>query len=509
MSNNTTPRAQVDLLIQHGVVIPMDAARRIIYDGALAIRGNRIVAVGPSTQLANQYVGNATMNAGGKAILPGLIDTHHHFLQNLLKGARDDIRFPEWIDRVSAPLITLAVQDYQDGSYALQEHATRLGCAEALRSGITCILNMEWATPPEIVDIYEETGIRVVHALTLTDVDSWQRPGMVLPIKLALDLAEELFARCQASEGGRVTFRYGPACENSASTGLLKHIREMADSHGVGIHIHLAESKFSRENINKLYGKTPVRYLDALGFLGPDVLAAHCVWLTNEDVGILGARGVSVSYNPECHMKVALGISPVAKMLSQGIVVSLGTDTCAVNDNMDMFEAMRTGAFLQKVSTMDPAVVPAYQALEMATIDGARSLGMSHEIGSLEEGKKADVILVDLSGIHMRPINNVVNNLVYCASAASDVETVIVDGQVVVEDRKLIRLDEQETIAKAEEYAMHRFAQAGLESRGEAFVYTNTFQSTIANAIAPPSRSYVDLKLKHTGLDESEMETSA
>jgi 5-methylthioadenosine/S-adenosylhomocysteine deaminase len=203
--------------------------------------------------------------------------------------------------------------------------------------------------------------------------------------------------------------------------------------------------------------------LHDLGLLGPDVLGAHLIWLADDDIQILKETGTTVSYNPECHMKLALGISPVVKMLEAGIPVSLGTDSPAVNDNMDLFEAARVGAFLQKLARSDPTVVPAYQALEMATIGGARALGMADEIGSLEVGKKADLILVDLSGAHLRPVNNIVNNLVYSASAPGDVKSVIIDGQIVVDDRILVRCAEQAVLAEAEEFAFRRFEQAGLE----------------------------------------------
>lgn len=461
-SPKLTP-AIVDLLIQNGVIITMDGDRTILYDGTLAIDGGRIVDLGPADQLAGRYVGEKTIDARHKAVLPGLIDTHHHFLQNFLKGCRDDLAFVAWIEHVSSPRIVLAVEDYLAGEFDLQKHATRLGCIETLKSGITCILNMEWATPPEIIQIYEDVGIRAVHVLTLTDVDQWQASGMLLPQHETMALADQLITRCKESKGERVAFRYGPACENSASRELIREVRALANQKQVGIHIHMAESKFSWENINNLHGKTPVRYLYDIGLLGPDVLGAHAIWLTDDDIQILAETGTSVSYNPECHMKIALGTAPVVKMLGAGVNVSLGTDTCAVNDNMDLFEAMRVGAFLQKLATMDPAVVPAYQALEMATMGGAKSLGMEKEIGSLEVGKKADAILVDLTGVHMRPINNIVNNLVYCASAASDVETVIVDGQLVVENHKLLCCEEQEIITEAEEFALNRFAKAGLE----------------------------------------------
>jgi 5-methylthioadenosine/S-adenosylhomocysteine deaminase len=453
---------EIDTLIQHGAVVTMDPARTILYNGAVAIDGDRIVAVGPTDELLGLYHGRKSIDASNKAVLPGLIDTHHHFLQNLLKGARDDLAFVDWIDQVSSPLISMAVQDYVEGDHELQRQATRLGCTEALLSGITTILNMEWATPPDVVDLYEQAGIRAVHTLYLTDVDSWGSPGMLLSLDATMALADQLIARCQESEGQRVTFRYGPACENSASSDLLRDVRQLADQNRVGIHIHIAESQFGWDNIHELYGKTPVRYLHDLGLLGPDLLGTHCIWLSDEDIEILSETGTSVSYNPECHMKLALGIAPVAKLLEAGVPVSLGTDTCAVNDDMDLFEAMRVGAFLQKISTMNPALLPAYQALELGTNGGAKALGMEDEIGSLEVGKKADIILVDLGRVHMRPINNLVNNLVYCTSAAHDVEMVLVDGRVLVEDHRLLPWEEETAIAEAEVYAHQRFAAAGL-----------------------------------------------
>jgi 5-methylthioadenosine/S-adenosylhomocysteine deaminase len=454
---------EVDILVQNGVIVTVDGNRRILYDGAIAVEHGSIVAIGPTDQIRAAYSGQQTIDARHKAVLPGLVDTHHHFLQNFLKGTPDDLELLDWIENVSSPRIIAAVQGYLAGDFGLQIHSSRLGCVEALRSGITCILNMEWATPPEVVDIFEEMGLRVVQTLTLTDVDQWSQEGMLLPDNIAWDLADQLIARCRRSGQGLVTFRYGLACPNSCSSEQILKARTLATQNGVGIHIHIAETKFEWDNIHNLYGTTPTRYLYDLGLLGPDVLGAHCIWLSDDDIQLLRETGTSVAHNPECNMKVADGIAPIAKMLEAGVVVSLGTDSCAVNDNMDMFEAMRVAAFLQKVNQMDAAAVSAYQVLEMATIGGARALGMDDEIGSLEVGKKADLVLVDLTGVHMRPINNLVNNLVYCASSSSDVETVIVNGKVVVKDRKLLPCDEQEAVAAAEEYAIKRFSEAGLE----------------------------------------------
>jgi 5-methylthioadenosine/S-adenosylhomocysteine deaminase len=453
---------RVDIIIIHGVVITMDAARSILYDGALAIDQGRILAVGTSDEIMAAYKPASTIDARQKAVLPGLINTHHHFLQNFLKGTPDDMELVEWIDHVSSPRIVLAVQGYLTGDYGLQLHSSRLGSVEALRSGITCLLNMEWATPPEVVDVFEEMGIRIVQTLTMTDLDQWNKEGMLLPDDVAMDLADQLIERCAQSKNGRVTFRYGLACPNSCCGDLIQRVRARATEQGVGVHIHIAETKFEWDNIQNLYGLTPTRYLHELGLLGPDVLGAHCIWLSDDDILLLKETGTAVAHNPECNMKVADGIAPVTKMLDAEIVVSLGTDSCAVNDNMDMFEAMRVAAFLQKVHMMDAAAVSADQVLEMATIGGAKALGMDGQIGSLEVGKKADLILVDLTGPHMRPINNIVNNLVYCASAASDVEMVMVDGQVLVQDHKLVVCEEEAVIAEAEEFAIKRFGDAGL-----------------------------------------------
>jgi len=452
---------EVDILVQHAVVITQNEECDIYYDGAVAIDAGHIIAVGPADQVTGRYVGRKTLEAFDKAVMPGLVDTHHHFLQNFLKGARDDLALEDWIAQVSSPRIVAAVQDYLDGRYGLQRHATRLGCVEALRSGITCILNMEWATPPEIIDVYEEMGIRAVHALTLTDVDQWQACGMLLPMDEAMALADDLIERCRTSS--LVSFCYGLACPNSCSRELFEKVRQRADEDGSPIHVHIAETEFEWDNIHNLYDTTPVGYLNDIGLLGSDVLGAHCIWLSDGDIEILKETGTAVSHNPECNMKVADGIAPVAKMLEAGVIVSLGTDSCAVNDNMDLFEAMRVAAFLQKVTTMDPSVVPAAEAFAMGTTGGARALGMEDQIGSLEVGKKADIIIVDLSQPHMRPINSMLNNLVYSASAASDVDTVIIDGNIVVEDRQLLHCDEQAVIAEAETFAVERFSEAGLD----------------------------------------------
>ena len=449
-----------DLLVTNGLIVTEDPRQPIIERGAVAIRDGRIAAIGPSAELAKTYAATKTLDARGKAVMPGLIDTHHHFLQNFHKGTRDDLSLLDWIDHVSVPRIRCAVQDYQRGRYDLQRHASRLGCADAIRAGITTILNMEWATHPSVVDVFEQAGIRVVHTLTMTD--QWISPEVLLPPDQLLALADQLRERCASSANGRVTFRYGLACPNSCSSPLISEVRRLADRHDVPIHIHIAETKYEWDNIHNLFGVSPTRHLHNLGLLGPDVLGAHCIWMSDDDIELFRQTGTKVAHNPECNMKIADGIAPITKFLEAGIVVSLGTDSCAVNDNMDMFEAMRTAAFLQKVTTNNPQVLPADQTLHMATLGGAQALGMEQDIGSLEVGKKADLIVVDLTATHMRPVNRIENSLVYCASS-HDVESVICDGRLVMEKGRIIGFDEAAWVGGAVDYAYERFRADGIE----------------------------------------------
>ncbi len=450
---------EIDLLLRDGLIVTQDVHVPVIEHGAIAVDGGRIVALGSTDDLTARFAGRKTIDATRKAILPGFIDTHHHFLQNFHKGTPDDLALVDWIAQVSVPRIRVAVQDYLKGDYRIQHHASRLGCVDAIRSGITTILNMEWATDPTVVDVFEQAGIRVVHTITMTD--QWIDPSVLLPHDTLISLADQLLERCRASAGDRISFCYGLACPNSCSVELIQEVRGMADRNAVPIHIHIAESEYEWHNIQNLFGATPTEHLHNLGLLGPDVLGAHCIWLSDDDIELFRRTGTKVAHNPECNMKIADGVAPINKFLEAGVTVSLGTDSCSVNDNMDMFEAMRTAGFLAKVTTKDPRVLPAQTTLRMATLGGAEALGMQDEIGTLETGKKADIILVDLTGTHMRPINRIENSLVYCASA-HDVETVICDGRVVMENREIQTVDEETWVGGAVAYAYRRFTEAGI-----------------------------------------------
>ncbi len=454
-------KKNIDLLILNGLIVPVTGPNQVIENGAVAVDKGRIIEVGTTDTLKEKYIGKKVVDARNKAVMPGLINAHCHFLQDFLKGSRDDLPLIDWIDQVSFPRIKLAVQDYLSGRYELQTFAAIHGCITNIKSGITSVVNMEWATPVETIKVYEDIGIRAAHTLTITDNHNWTPPEAILSNEVLFNLADELNQLCKVSKDNRVSFWYGIACPNSCTPEMLTKVRELANMKHIPIHIHLAETEYEYNSFTKNFNRTPTAYLKDIGVLGNDVLAAHCIWLTDEDIKILKETGTSVVHNPECNMKLASGIAPIAKMLKEGINVSLGTDSCAVNDNTDIFQTMRIAVMLQRVANLDSMIVSSYQALEMATIGGAKSLGLGDQLGTLESGKLADIILVNLKSANMRPINNIVNNLVYCAQSGN-VDTVIINGNIVMENKVMLTINEEEALYEAEAYALRRFKEAGL-----------------------------------------------
>ena len=434
------------LLIKNAIIVTMDNQNTILKDGALAIEGDKIVAVGKSREITKQYPSEVVIDAKGKAALPGFINTHTHLYQNLLKGMRDDLPLVNWVYDVTMPVIKEEFQSSLKGNFEIGYCAAMLGCIEALRSGTTCIVDMNLRNP-KVPEAFKQTGIRGVYAMSLAD--QWVPPEILLPKDQMMQMFNQIASRWHGAENGRILCMYGPSTPFICSKELLQDIRGLADKNGMHIQIHVSETKYERDLITKETGKRPVEYLYSLDFLGKDVSAVHCVWVSNREINLLKKTSTNVSHNPESNMKLASGIAPVPEMLGKGITVSLGTDGCASNDNLDMFEAMRAAAFLHKVSSLDASIMSSYDVLKMATIEGAKAIGLEDQIGSLEVGKKADVVLVNLEKTHLRPLNNVVGTLVYCANGG-DVETVIVDGKIVVQGDTVRTVNEKSVIEKAE-----------------------------------------------------------
>jgi 5-methylthioadenosine/S-adenosylhomocysteine deaminase len=427
---------KADLLIHGCVILPM-RGKGLIEDGVIAIKDGKIAFVGRSLS-APQIEAEETIKAKGKVAMPGLINCHTHVAMTLFRGLAEDKPLDVWLRETIWPLETkLASGDVYAGAL--------LGCLEMLKSGTTCFADM-YFHESAVAKAVSESGLRGVLAEGILEAGNKK-------------MGEETFNRSvnfaknfQGFSDGRVTTMLAPHAAYSCSPELLKEIRSKALELGIGVHIHLAESAEMFKELEKRYGCSEVEFLHRLGFFKGHVLAAHCINLSESDRRILAEHGVNVVHVPVANMKFGLGVAKIKELIDLGVNVALGTDGPASNNSLDMFETMKFAALLQKHVYRNSEVLSAYQVLRMATLDGAKALGLETAIGSLEVGKKADIILVDLSKPHLRPLHDVYATLVYSARGA-DVDTVIVDGKVLMENRRVKTLDEETVMEKAERSA--------------------------------------------------------
>jgi 5-methylthioadenosine/S-adenosylhomocysteine deaminase len=353
------------------------------------------------------------------------------------RGMADDLPLMEWLNRYIFPAETES-----DGSQVYW--STLLACAEMFRSGTTTFFDM-YLFEGQVADAAKEAGIRALVGEVLYDFPS---PNYG-PIAKGLEYTDALIKRWEGDSLIRVAVE--PHALYTCSPETLVRCRDLAESRGVPLGIHLAENKNEVEQISQKYGRRPVDHLNELGLLSSRLIACHCVYLTEGEMDLLAERGVRVVHNPESNMKLASGVAPIPDLLKRGVPVGLGTDGCASNNNLDLFQEMDFAAKVHKVHRLDPTVMPAETVLEMATLGGARVLGMEAEIGSLEVGKKADVIVLDLNRPHLQPVYNVVSQLVYAATGA-DVRDVIIDGKIVMQNRRILTLDEKEILSEAKNW---------------------------------------------------------
>ena len=433
------------ILIKGGLLVTMSERYGIIRDGSVCVEGKKITAVGPSRKVVERCPADVVIDARGMAVLPGLINTHSHLYQSLLRGRADTAPLVEWCEEVLYPFCRMLLEDATRGDEELAYYGTLLSCDEALKSGTTTIVGMEGVIQgPAVVRALVDAGIRGVYALTLAN--EWIRRDIILPTTWSLRRAESLIAGYRGAGDGRVGFMLAPSTPFCCSRDLLEESAGLARRNGAGIHIHVAETKYEVGSIMERFGMGPLEYLNSLGLLDiHPFVAVHCVWLSGPELKLLKEKGAGASHNPESNMKLASGVAPVREMLDLGIPVGLATDGPASNDNLDMIEEMRSAALLHKVSSLDASSISAWDVLRMATILGARALGMEEVVGSLEPGKRADIVMLNLMRPHIQPLTDVVKAIVYCARG-SDVDTVMVDGRVVVRGGRLTSLDERELL---------------------------------------------------------------
>ena len=428
----------VSLLLTGAWVMPMTQAGMVFAPGAVAVQDAQIVAVGPREELTARFVAARVLDYPQGLILPGLINAHTHAAMALFRGLADDLPLEEWLNSHIFP-----AERHLDHDFVYW--GTRLAVAEMLLSGTTTFCDMYLFTNA-VAQAAVDTGIRAVVGEVLYDFPS---PNYGPP-ENGLRFTEEL---CQTYQGHpRVRVAVQPHAVYTCSPDLLERSMALADRYATRWVIHLAETQNEVKDCQERYGATPVQHLHRLGLLKSNTVADHAVALTADDMELLAYSGAGVVHCPESNMKLASGMAPVTDLLARGVPVGLGTDGCASNNNLDLLTELDTAAKLAKVRQLDPTALPAQEALALATRQGALVLGLENEVGTLAPGLKADLVVIDLDQPHLTPLYDPFSHLVYAATGA-DVQTVVVNGEILVEDRQLLAFDLAETLARARERA--------------------------------------------------------
>jgi 5-methylthioadenosine/S-adenosylhomocysteine deaminase len=428
----------VDYIIRADYVLPMDEGLHVIKDGAIAIKGSKILSVGARDEISTKYTSENIITGDGKVVFPGLINTHTHAAMVYFRGIADDLPLKEWLENYIWPLENKWL------SPDFVSDAVELACLEMLKGGITTYNDM-YFYEDAAGKITKKLGMRAVLGVGILD----------FPTKSASTI-DEYFVNAESFIKGwkgddLITPCIAPHALYTCGSETLKKARKVADKYDIPIHIHLSETKWEVEEIKKKYGMKPVEYLNSLGFLNEKVLAVHCIWVTGHEIEILAKREVGVSHCIESSLKLSAGIAPVVSMLKAGVKVTFGTDSAASNNDLNILSEMSTAAKLHKTISEDPTVFDAKTALLMATRWGAEVLGLGKVTGIIEEGKAADLVMANLNKPHLVPMYNIYSHIVY-SMRPSDVEMVMVNGKVVVNDGKLTNADESEILHKAKKW---------------------------------------------------------
>ncbi|MGC9517303.1 MAG: amidohydrolase family protein [Methanomicrobiales archaeon] len=410
--------------------------------GSVLIENDFISEIAPEI---NENDADEVIDGEKKVLMPGLVNTHTHASMTLMRGLADDLPLDTWLNEYIWPMEANLNGDY---CYA----GALLGCVEMIKSGTTTFNDMYFYMD-DVARAVEDTGLRSVLSHGMIDLHDQDKR------KKEFKESIRILKKCHNAADGRIKVAFGPHSPYTCSPELLKGVRKKADEYGVNIHIHVSETKHEVEQVIEAQGKRPFEYLDEIGFLGKNVIAAHSVWLNEHEKDIIKSNKVKLSHNPSSNMKLASGISPVNELIDQKICVSLGTDGAASNNNLDMLEEMKTAALLQKVHTLDSTALSAEKVFKMSTLNGARTLGLENEIGTIEIGKKADLILLNMKSAHLTPYRHPISHLVYAANG-SDVNSVICNGELLMKDKEMIIIEENSVIELAETAAEELLSKA-------------------------------------------------
>jgi len=426
-----------DILITNGVLLTMDGDETVIKKGAVAISGDRIEAIGPAEKFLSSKP-SKVIDAKNGIIMPGLINTHTHAAMTCFRGLADDLHLMTWLNDYIFP--AEAKLDYEK-----VRMGALLACAEMILSGTTCFADM-YLFEDAVAEAAKEAGMRAVVGEVLYDFPSPSYGA----IEQGFAYTEDLIKKWAGDP--LITVAVEPHSPYLCAPDLLIRAGKLAEKYTVPLIIHVAETQSEMDTMQEKYNKTPVSHLADIGVLSPLLLACHCVALTEKDIDLLASFDAKVSHNPESNMKLASGIAPVPRLMEAGVCVGLGTDGATSNNNIDMFLEMDAAAKIHKVNMLDPTVMNAKTVLKMATSDAAKALGIDKVTGSLEPGKKADVIVIDTHKPHLTPMYSLHSHLVY-AAGGNDVATSVINGRVVMENRRLLTLDVAKVMADVNQIA--------------------------------------------------------
>ncbi len=433
---------KADILVYGCIILPMNG-RRFIEDGAIAIKNGKITFVGKRAFLKTLRA-ETMINAKGKVAMPGLINCHTHVPMTLFRGIAEDQPLEKWLKNTIWPLeAKLKPEDVHVGAL--------LGCLEMIKSGTTCFADM-YFHEDMVAEAVKKSGLRSALAEGIIEAGNESLGKKML--NRSVNFAKNFLGYAD----DRVTTFLGPHSAYSCSLQLLTKIRKKCSELNVGVHIHLAESKENFREFENKHGSSEVKFLDNINFFKSHVLAAHCTNLSTDDLQVLSHKNVNVVYVPVANMKLGVGAAKIKDLTDLSINVCLGTDGPASNNTLDMFETMKIAALLQKLVYLNPKVLPAHEVLRMATTNGAKALRLTKNVGSLEVGKKADLILIDLSKPHLKPLHDIYASIVYSA-CRTDVDAIIVNGKILMENRHVKSLDEQAIMEKAEDTASDLLAR--------------------------------------------------
>jgi 5-methylthioadenosine/S-adenosylhomocysteine deaminase len=414
--------------------------KREIFTGDIYIEDGRISEVSSEIQRR----ADEEIYAKGKVVIPGLIQTHIHLTQTLFRGMADDMELLDWLRKRIWPL---------EGNHTVETNyvSAKLGIVELIKGGTTSIIDMETVNHTEgALAAIEESGFRAVIGKCMMDYGEGVPDSLMEDTQASIDESVRLLKKWHGRGKGRIIYAFAPRFVVSCSEKLLVKVRDLAKEYGVMIHTHASENRGEIELVQSDRGMRNVVYLHKLGMTGENLILAHCIWLDDEEMKILADTGTKISHCPNSNLKLASGIAKIPELLDMGADVSIGADGAPCNNNLDMFREMRSAALIQKARLLNPTTMPAERVFEMATLGGAKAMGMEKKLGSLEQGKKADIAIINLRTIHNSPCgeDNIIPQLVYSASA-NDVETTIIDGEIVMKDRKMTAINERNIIEEA------------------------------------------------------------